>query len=58
MGSLGSNSGLGLALSMALKFYTSVAKWLELKAKKFWGPISTFLEVSGEKLAGGTFVVS
>ena len=57
MGSLGSNSGLGLALSMALKFYTSVAK-LELKAKKFWGPISTFLEVSGEKLAGGTFMVS
>ena len=28
---------LGLALGIALKFYTSVAKGLKVKVKKFWG---------------------
>ena len=28
---------LGLALSMALKFYTSVTKELKLKVRKVWG---------------------
>ena len=35
---------------MNLKFYTSVAKGLELKVRKFWGLIPTFVEVAGEKL--------
>ena len=38
---------------MDLKFYISVAKGLELKVRKFWGLISTFVEVTGEKLVGG-----
>ena len=38
---------------MALKFYTSVAKVLQLKVRKFWGPTFTFVEVTGEQLAGG-----
>ena len=42
---------LGLALSMALKFYTSVAKGLKLKFRKFKGLIPKFVEVTGEKLA-------
>ena len=37
---------------MALKFYTSVAKELKLKVRKFWGLIPTFVEVTGEKLVG------
>ena len=40
---------LGLALGIALKFYTSVAKELKLKARKFWGLIATFAEVIGGK---------
>ena len=28
---------LGLALGMALKFYTSLAKMLKIKSRKFWG---------------------
>ena len=35
---------------MGLKFYTSVAKGLKLKVRKFWGLTSTFAE---EKLVGG-----
>ena len=38
---------------MNLKFYTSVAKGLKLKFWKFYGPVSTFLEVTGEKLVQG-----
>ena len=38
---------------MALKFYSKVAKGLELKIRRFWGLIFTFVEVTGEKLAGG-----
>ena len=40
---------------MNLKFYTSVAKGLRLKVRKFWGVIPTFVEVTGEKLVGGPF---
>ena len=38
---------------MALKFYTSMTKGLKLKVRKFWGIISTFIEVRREKLVGG-----
>ena len=48
-------NNLGLALGMALKFYTSVAKGLKLKVRKFWGLIPTFVEVTREKLVGGSF---
>ena len=55
-GGLGSSSIiLGLALGMNLKFYTSEAKELKLKARKFWGQIPTFVEVTGKKLVGGLF---
>ena len=49
-------NNLGLALGTNLKFYTSVAKGLKLKVRKFWGLIPTFLEVTGEKLVGGAFL--
>ena len=39
-----------------LKFYTSVAKGLKLKVRKFLGLISTFVEVAGEKLVGAAFL--
>ena len=48
-------NNLGLALGMALIFYTCVAKGLKLKVRKFLGLIRTFVEVTGEKLVGGTF---
>ena len=48
-------NNLGLALGTNLKFYTSVAKGLKLKVRKFWGLISTFAEVTGGKLVGGPF---
>ena len=48
-------NNLGLALDMALKFYTIVAKRLKLKVRKFWGLIPRFVEVTGEKLIGGLF---
>ena len=38
---------------MNLKFYTSVAKGLKLKVKKFSGLVPTFVEVTGGKLVGG-----
>ena len=38
-----------------MKFYTSVAKGLKLKARKIWGLIHTFEEVTGEKLVGMGF---
>ena len=40
---------------MALKFYTSAAKGLKQKVTKFWGLITPFVEVTGEKLVGGGF---
>ena len=46
---------MGLALGMALKFYISMAKGLKLKLGKFYGLISTFVEVTGGKLVGGPF---
>ena len=46
-------NNLGLALGTNLKFYTSVAKGLKPKAKRFWGLIPTFVEVTGEKLVWG-----
>ena len=48
-------NNLGLALGRNLKFYSSVAKRLKLKARKFWGRIPTFVEVTGEKLERGPF---
>ena len=45
-------NNLGLALGTNLKFYTTVAKGLKLKVKKFWGLIPTFAEVTEEKLVG------
>ena len=46
---------MGLALSMVLEFYDSVAKALKLKIKKVLGLISTFVEVTEEKLEGSLF---
>ena len=46
-------NNLGLALGTSLKFYTSVAKELKVKVRKFWGLIPTFVEDTGEKLARG-----
>ena len=45
---------MGLALGLNMKFYTSVAKVLKLKVRKFWGLVSMFVEVTGEKLGGGS----
>ena len=46
---------LGLALGIALKFYTSVAKGLKVKVKKFSGLIPMFVEVTGENMVEGAF---
>ena len=46
-------NNLGLALGMALKFYTSLAKELKLKVRKFWRLAPTFVEVICEKPVGG-----
>ena len=46
-------NSLGLALGVALKFYTSVAKGLKRKIRKFWRLIPTFVEVKEEKLVEG-----
>ena len=46
-------NSLGLALGTNLKFYTSVAKELKLKVRRFWGLIPTFVEITGEKLVRG-----
>ena len=38
---------------MALKFHSSMAKWLKVKVRKFEDrPIPFFAEVTGEKLVG------
>ena len=44
---------LGLALVMALKFYTSVEKELKLKVRKFLRLILTFVEVREGKVVNG-----
>ena len=49
-------NNLGLALGMAIKFYTSVAKGLKLKVSKFWGLTPMFAEVTEEKPVGGAFL--
>ena len=49
---------LGLALRIALKFFTSMAKQLKVKVRKFWELIPPFVEVTGEKLVGETFCPS
>ena len=41
-------NNLGLALGMALKFFTSVLKGLKLKVWKFLGLFSMFVEVTEE----------
>ena len=53
-------NNLGLALGMNLKFYTSVAKELKLKVRKFQGLVLPFVEVTEvteEKLVAGPFVI-
>ena len=50
-------NNLGLALDTNLKFYTSVAKRLKLKVRKFSGLIPTFVEVTEEKLVGRVFML-
>ena len=50
-------NNLGLALGMALKIYTSVAKGLKLKVRKSLGPISMFVEVTEENLINGVFLL-
>ena len=37
---------------MAIKVYTSVAKGLKAKVRKFWGLINMSVEVTREKLIG------
>ena len=41
---------------MTLKFYTSMAKEFELKVRKFWDLIPTFVEVTGGKPVGESFL--
>lgn len=49
-------NNLKVALGMTFTFYTSVAKRLKLKLRKFLGLIiPTFLEVTEENLVEGTF---
>ena len=45
-------NNLGLALGMALKIYTSVAKELTPKVRKFLGLIPTFVEIIGKNWYG------
>ena len=42
-------NNLELALGMKLKFYTSIAKGLKLKVRKFYALVPTFVEVTEEK---------
>ena len=46
-------NNLELAPGTNLKFYTSMAKGLKIKVKKFLAPIPAFVEVTGKKLVGG-----
>ena len=48
---------MAMIVGMVLKLYTSVAKGLKLKFRKFWVLIPMFLEVTGGKLVrGGGFL--
>ena len=49
-------NNLGQTHAMNLKFYTSVAKGLKLKVRKFWGLIPAFVEVTEGKLVAGAFL--
>ena len=40
-----------LALGVALEFYAGVAKKMKLNVRRFWELISTFVEVTEEKLS-------
>ena len=51
-------NNLVMAIGTTLKFYSSVAKWLKLKVRKFWELSPTFVEFTGEKLVGGLFCPS
>ena len=51
-------NNLVLVLGTSLKFYTSMAKGLKLKVRKFLGLIPTFVEVTGEKLVEGALLPS
>ena len=44
---------MGLALGIALKFYTGVTRGLKLKVRKFRKLILIFVEVTEEKHVGG-----
>ena len=46
---------MGMALGTNSKFYINGEKRLEIKVRKFWGLIPTFVKVTGEKLLGGLF---
>ena len=48
-------NNLGLALGTNVKFYTSVAKGLKVKVRKFGGLIHSLVEVTGKKLVGEPF---
>ena len=43
---------------MGLNFYNSVAEGFKLKVRKFWVISPTFVEATGEELAGGTILSS
>ena len=49
-------NNLGVALGTNLKFYTSVAKGLKLKVRKFLKLIPTFVELPGEKLVEESWI--
>ena len=51
-------NNLALVLGTSLKFYTSMAKGLKLKVRKFWGLTPTFVEVTGGKLVEGALLPS
>ena len=51
-------NNFGLALDKNLKFYTSVEKGVELKFRKIWGLVPTFVEVTREKLVHWAFLAS
>ena len=48
--------GMVVMVGRNLRFYTSVAKGLKVKLRKFWGLIHTFVEVTEKKMLGGAFL--
>ena len=50
-------TNLGLALGLNLTLCISVAKGINLKLRKFYGLIRTFIKVTREKLVGGGLFV-